>query len=400
MNAPATIQGESRALTPIKEFQQQVESREQAFASSLPAHIPMERFKRVVLRAVQKDPNLLNADRASLLSAAMDAANDGLLPDGREGAMVIYNTKVGNNWVKKVQWMPMIFGILKKVRNSGELKALSVRIVYGGDQFRHWIDENGEHLHYEAADNPDKSIFRRAFAQALTNSGGVYLEVMDAEDIEKVRNVSRAKDKGPWVDWFEEMAKKTVLRRLAKRLPMSTDLDDLMRRDDALYDMEGARDRRQVEAPRMLADRLDALADMRSTDIEHDGGAEDVDPDPADEPSDAPQQQEPKGKKSTKAGPADDASSPASGSASSESEGSPSPASGAQPPSDPQAPNAPDGGTYSQADARRAGAEAKAKGLSRKAIPAHFRADELLLSAYLDGFETGEAEDREPGADG
>ncbi|WP_127524636.1 recombinase RecT [Mesorhizobium sp. Z1-4] len=400
MNAPATVQqGQSRALTPIKEFQEQVEQREQAFASSLPAHIPMERFKRVVLRAVQKDPNLLNADRVSLLSAAMDAANDGLLPDGREGAMVVYNTKQGNGWIKKVQWMPMIFGILKKVRNSGELKALSVRIVYGGDQFRHWIDENGEHLHYEAADNPDKSIFRRAFAQALTNSGGVYLEVMDAEDIEKVRNVSRAKDKGPWVDWFEEMAKKTVLRRLAKRLPMSTDLDDLMRRDDALYDMEGAKDRRQVEAPRMLSDRLDALADMRGTDIDHDGGTEDVDPDPSAAVDEAPanEKAEPakaeKPKPETESGPEPQAA--PDGDAGNGAGSVETPSSGSPAPDNP----APDDGNLSEAHARAAGAEHRAKGMARKAVPAQFR-KEPLLTAFHDGFDTGVAEDREPGSDG
>ena len=59
---------------------------------------------------------------------------------------------------------------------------------------------------------------------------------MSLGEIEKVRKVSRAANKGPWVDWWEEMARKTVLRRLSKRLPMSTDLDDLIRRDDALYD--------------------------------------------------------------------------------------------------------------------------------------------------------------------
>lgn len=259
MNAPTVAErAQSKALSPIKEFQHQVEQREATFASTLPTHIPAERFKRVVLRSVQKSPDLLNADRASLFNAAMDAANDGLLPDGREAAFVVFNTKQG----KKIQYMPMIFGVLKKIRNSGELKAISVRVVYAGDQFRYWIDENGEHLTYEAADNPDKSIVRRVFAQALTKDGGVYIEVMDVEDIEKVRAVSRAKNNGPWVDWWEEMAKKTVLRRLAKRLPMSTDLDDLMRRDDHLYDFDGARERPKVEAPKMLNDRLDALADM------------------------------------------------------------------------------------------------------------------------------------------
>lgn len=59
---------------------------------------------------------------------------------------------------------------------------------------------------------------------------------MSLGEIEKVRKVSRAATNGPWVEWWEEMARKTVLRRLSKRLPMSTDVDDLIRRDDDLYD--------------------------------------------------------------------------------------------------------------------------------------------------------------------
>ncbi len=61
--------------------------------------------------------------------------------------------------------------------------------------------------------------------------GGVYREIMTVADVEKVRAISRAKDSGPWTVWWDEMARKTVLRRLSKRLPMSSDLDDLIHRD-------------------------------------------------------------------------------------------------------------------------------------------------------------------------
>lgn len=385
MNAPAPI-AQGRALAPIKQFQQEVDQREASFAASLPAHIPLERFKRVVLRAVQKTPALLAADRVSLLSAAMDAANDGLLPDGREGAMVIYNTKQGNGWIKKVQWMPMVFGVLKKIRNSGELKSITARLVYGGDHFRYWIDEHGEHIQYEAADNPDKSIFRRAFALAITKDDGRYIEVMDAEDVEKVRAISRAKDNGPWVDWWEEMAKKTVIRRLAKRLPMSTDLDDLMRRDDALYDFEAAKEARRVEAPRSIGQRLDALADMTvvSEPDENEGNKK------AKAPAEKPAKNA-KGKSSAARAPRspDGGATAPSGAAD-------------KPPSDD--PPASDGGrddadTLTEPEARRRGAVARAAGMSRKATPAEFREDERLELAWLDGFDTGEAEDVEPGAE-
>jgi recombination protein RecT len=245
---------------PLLVIKGQIEERESEFARALPAHIPVERFKRVVLTAVQNNPDLLAADRQSFFNACMRSAQDGLLPDGRDGAIVIYNTKDKDRWVKKAQWMPMVFGILKKIRNSGELASITARVVYGGDKFRYWIDDSGEHVEYEPADTPDTNVIRRVFAMARTKSGELYVEPMSVDEIEKVRAVSRSKDKGPWADWWDQMAIKTVLRRLAKRLPMSSDLDDLIRRDDDLYDLRGASDT-EVKGPRLsMTAALDRLA--------------------------------------------------------------------------------------------------------------------------------------------
>ena len=64
----------------------QLKKRESQFAAALPAHMPVERFMRVVLTAAQNNPDLVRADRPSFFNACMKAAQDGLLPDGREGA--------------------------------------------------------------------------------------------------------------------------------------------------------------------------------------------------------------------------------------------------------------------------------------------------------------------------
>lgn len=250
---------------PLIVIREEIEQRSGEFAAALPAHIPVERFRRVLLTAIQRNPDLVEADRRSLFNAAMLSAQDGLLPDGREGAIVIYNTKTKRDgrevWIKMAQWMPMVFGILKKIRNSGEVATITARVVYGGDKFRYWIDDAGEHVEYEPADQPDTSIVRRVFAMAKTKDGELFVEPMTPEEVEKVRQASRSKDKGPWVDWWSEMARKTAIRRLAKRLPMSTDLDDLIRRDDALYDLEGASDKApRVSARQRMTEGLDRLA--------------------------------------------------------------------------------------------------------------------------------------------
>src|SRR5712671_3442422 len=103
----------------IAEVRLQLDTMLGQFAAVLPKHITAERFGRVVLTAIQNNPELLDCDRRSMWNAAMRAANDGLLPDGRLGAIVIYKV----SGIKRAQWLPMIAGLRQKVRNSGEIES-------------------------------------------------------------------------------------------------------------------------------------------------------------------------------------------------------------------------------------------------------------------------------------
>lgn len=234
----------NQTRTPAESFRDQWTKQESEVAVALPPHIPVERFMRVVMTAVGGNADLMNADRRSLFESAMKAAQDGLLPDGRDGALVIFNAKVKeggrDTFIKKVQWMPMVGGILKKIRNSGELLSLSAYVVYENDEFQYTLGDEETIVHRPCLDS-NRGDAKLVYAIAKTKDGGIYREIMTLKDVEKVRAVSKTGKFGPWADWWDEMAKKTVIRRLAKRLPMSSDLDDLMRRDDDLYDFSGRR---------------------------------------------------------------------------------------------------------------------------------------------------------------
>ncbi len=220
------------------------------FAKALPKHVPVERFERVALTAVNSSPDLLKADRTSLFAACVKAAQVGLLPDGREAALVTFGGKV--------QFMPMVAGIMKLVRNSGELLSMSTACVRTCDQFEHWTDEEGEHFKH-VPNYDQQGDVRLVYAFAKTKDGGRYLEVMSMEQVNMVRAVSRSKDSGPWKSWPDEMARKTVFRRLSKRLPMSTDLDDALRADDELYDLDAGPAPARADAPQRPT-RLQAVA--------------------------------------------------------------------------------------------------------------------------------------------
>jgi recombination protein RecT len=244
---------------PIATLKEAMDNGTEQFRAALPAHIPVERFKRVLLTAVQNNTALATADRRTFFNSSMKCAQDGLLPDGREAALVIYNTKVkvqGKDvWVPMVQYMPMIAGLRKKVRNSGEIATWDAKVVYEKDEFD-FAEGLDPYLKHKPFIDGDPGKVRAAYSVARLKSGETTFEVMSVHQIERIRALSKSKDGPAWKDHYGEMCRKTVARRHSKVLPMSTDLDDLIRRDDDLYDMDGASDKAQLPAERrpQLAD--------------------------------------------------------------------------------------------------------------------------------------------------
>ncbi len=213
---------ENRQLRPIDQFRTSLELQSSELARMLPAHVSVEKFKRVVLTAVAMNPDLLKADRRSLFLACHKSAADGLMPDAREAVLVVYR--------EQVQYQPMYQGLLKVVRNSGDLATISAHVARERDHFRYQLgdDPRIDHVPFLGGD-AGKAV--AVYAIAITKDGARYRDVMSRDDVEKVRKSSRAPNSPAWANWWDEMAKKTVLRRLSKILPKSTDreADDLER---------------------------------------------------------------------------------------------------------------------------------------------------------------------------
>lgn len=231
----------SNELKPMDAMRVTLKNMSTEFQAALPPQINTEKFIRTTLTAIQMNPELLSADRKSLLGSCMKAAQDGLLADGREAALVIFRTKDG----PKVQYMPMVGGILKKVRNSGELASISAQVAYDKDLFEYELGDEERIVHKPfLGEERGKQI--AVYAIAKTKDGAIYREVMSVSDVEKVRSASKTGKFGPWVDWWDEMAKKTVIRRLAKRLPSSADIDQVMAND---MEASGFEQQQQRQAP-------------------------------------------------------------------------------------------------------------------------------------------------------
>ena len=95
---------DNQQLAPIEMFRRDLQKEGSRLKASLPAHLPLERFQRAAMIAVENNMELLACDPQSLMTSLSRCAQDGLVPDNREAAMVIFNTKSGNNWVKKAQY--------------------------------------------------------------------------------------------------------------------------------------------------------------------------------------------------------------------------------------------------------------------------------------------------------
>lgn len=232
---------------PMQVFRGMLEGTMKAeIAKALPKDIDPDRFIRTVITVVQMNPALLDADRRSLFGSCMRAAQDGLIPDGREAVLNIYNTKAkgadGRDvWVPTVQYLPMVRGILKIMRNTGDVLKVDAAAVYEKDQFafKRGDDPKIEHEPYLGADDPGQII--AAYVIVKLENGEIQREVMPRRDIEKVRAASKSGDgvNSPWTKWYDQMAIKGVIKRVAKLLPSSYDrLDRVIQHDNEAMGFE------------------------------------------------------------------------------------------------------------------------------------------------------------------
>jgi recombination protein RecT len=116
--------------TPVQEVVARVRSDQfkQQVALALPSSVRPERFQRAVVTAILQNPEVV-VDPDSLFNSAIQCAQDGLIPDGREAAFVVFKVK----GEKKVQYMPMIGG-LRKIAAEHDL-TVEAYVVYENDTF-------------------------------------------------------------------------------------------------------------------------------------------------------------------------------------------------------------------------------------------------------------------------
>ena len=174
-------------------------SMKEQLAAALPRHMTAERMIRIATTEIRKVPALGNCDTMSFVSAIVQCSQLGL-------------------------------GMIDLARRSGQIASLSARVVREGDEFsfEFGLDEKLIHRPGENEDAPVTHVY----AVARLKDGGTQFEVMTRKQIELVRSLSKAGNNGPWVTHWEEMAKKTAIRRLFKYLPVSIEIQRAVSMDE------------------------------------------------------------------------------------------------------------------------------------------------------------------------
>lgn len=198
----------------------------------------MDRFTAVVTRAVQENPELLQADRTSLFFACQKAAQDHLIPDGKEAFFAVYNVNDGTKdqpkWIKKVQWQPMIGGLRKILANHGI--TIRAEMVYENDEFIYDQGDDPRIIHRPKVFGTRGPIVG-AYAIATDAAGNKYRETMDMIELEKVHQASKQPNSAVWKNWATEMYRKAVAKRLFKQLPLVAAVAEIVERDNEQFDM-------------------------------------------------------------------------------------------------------------------------------------------------------------------
>lgn len=202
------------------------------FASALPSVITPERFARISANAVAGNPQLANCTKTSLIGALLCSAQAGLEP----------NTALGQAYIipygKEAQFQISYKGLIELAHRSGQLKDISAHIVYENDTFEYELGLEPKLKHIPAMKDRGEAVWVYAVYHLV--SGGYGFEVMSVEDINKHRNkYSKVRsNSSPWVTAWEEMAKKTVVKKALKYAPMASDFVRASNQDEHTADID------------------------------------------------------------------------------------------------------------------------------------------------------------------
>ena len=191
-------------------------------ALAMPKSMTPDRLTRIVMTECRKAPALLKCSPESFYGAVLQCAALGLEPGSALGHCYLLPFGNGKDRAGRPNAQLIIGyrGMIDLARRSGQIISLQAWTVHAQDTFNYQLGLDPDIQHVPAS-TADRGPVTHVYAVAKLKGGGVQFEVMSRAEIEKVRSTSKAGNSGPWASHWEEMSKKTVIRRLFTYLPVS-----------------------------------------------------------------------------------------------------------------------------------------------------------------------------------
>lgn len=214
------------------------EANKDTLKSLLPRHMTPERMLKIAMGALRTTPKLMGCTVQSLFGAVVHCSQLGLEPNTPQGHIYLIPFENKRKGVTEVQIVVGFKGLVDLARRSGQIVSISARARHRNDEWKMLLGTE-DTIHHVPADGERGEVVGY-YAVAKLQGGGVQFEYMNRADVEKVRDASQGyktavrfgKTDSPWQAHFDEMAKKTVVRRLCKMLPMSIEMANLMAADE------------------------------------------------------------------------------------------------------------------------------------------------------------------------
>jgi recombination protein RecT len=214
------------------------------FMKNIPAHVSKDRMIRVLMNSVRRKPELAECTQSSLVNSMLQACALGLEPDTalQLGNLVKYKTEC--------TFQIGYRGLIDLLRRSGMAKVIYAHPVYEKDEFDYsYVPHSMAHKPFKGEPEEAGKITHVYAVVHFTGGSEWDFEVMTAGQVEKIRKMSRGRDAMAWVEHWPEMARKTVLKRLLKRMPLNADLARAVTYDNAVESGELEDADFEIEAP-------------------------------------------------------------------------------------------------------------------------------------------------------
>jgi recombination protein RecT len=221
---------------------------------ALPKTISVDKMISITMNSIRRNPRIAECTPISIFDCVMTSAQLGIPPDDIRGLAYIIPFNNRKKGIMEAQLMPGYKGYIHLAKESGEVKNVRSRVVYKNEPF-HIQEGLNKVLEHTPLSPSERGEVKGAYTVVEFNDGRKDFTFMWEEDIQAIRQRSKAADSGPWITDPDEMRKKTTIRRAIKTLDLSPEINQAVAMDE-LFDTEKSIRNQEFDTEEFMVETL------------------------------------------------------------------------------------------------------------------------------------------------